>query len=353
METQSNPRVAIRGRHQVVLSVGEATAVLTPEGRVRIGRHSANDLVIDSGSVSRFHAEIRWAGDGRAIVADQSSQNGTFVDEAQVHGTAVLQEGSKLRIAGHKIAFRFEDPEQPAILSEDEAGTKVSIFTQAESSRRGRYETRKHLQTLLLDLEEEAITGVLQVTDDSSEGSLVFANGVIVAARSESLSGLDALERVLHTRSGRYTFSTEFEPIDGQINVSISQYLKTGYWSTLAKTRRWRPARPGAQSQAEAPRELDGFLHGAKELRALLARIERERRTGALWLRMGGVTFVLTISLGRATTLHRNAKRTDITLDEVFSRANSGGKFLLTREPFQAVEGPGVTFSHLLSQVQP
>ncbi len=351
MESESSSRVAIQGRQQVILSAGDATATLTPEGRVRIGRHSANDLVIDSGSVSRFHAEVRWGGDGRAIVADQSSQNGTFVDEAQVHGTAVLHEGSKLRVAGHKIAFRFEDPDQPALLHEEDEA-KVTIFSQPESTRAGRYETRRHLQTLLLDIEEEADTGVLQVKDDSTEGTLVFANGLIVAARSESLSGLDALERVLHTRSGRYTFSTEFEPIDGQISVSIAQYLKTGYWSTLAKTRRWRPTRP-ADAKPAAPRELDGFLHGNQELRALLARIERERRTGALWLRMGGVTFVLTLNLGHATTLHRNAKRTEISLAEVFSRANSGGKFLLTREPFQVVEGPGVSLTALLSEVRP
>ena len=335
----------------MVLSAGDAIATLTPGGRVRIGRHSANDLVIDSGSVSRFHAEIRWAGDGRAIVADQSSQNGTFVNEAQVHGTAVLHEGAKLRVAGHKIAFRFEDPDRPALLHE-EGEAKVTIFSQPESSREGCYETRRHLQTILLDLEEEAETGVLQVKDESSEGTLVFANGMIVAARSESLSGLDALERVLHTRSGRYTFSTEFEPIDGQISVSIAHYLKTGYWSTLAKTRRWRPTRP-AETKQEVPSELDGFLHGSRELRALLARIERERRTGALWLRMGGVTFVLTLNLGQATTLHRNAKRVEIVLDEVFSHANSGGKFLLTREPFQVVEGAGVTITDLLSQVRP
>lgn len=337
----------------MVLSVGDASATLTPQGRVRIGRHAANDLVIDSGSVSRFHAEIRWAGDGRAIVADQSSQNGTFVDEAQVHGTAVLHEGSKLRVAGHKIKFRFEDPDQPALLREDEGENKVTIFSQPASARRGRYETRKQLQTLLLDFEEEAVTGVLQVNDQGSEGTLVFANGVIVAARSESLSGLDALERVLHTRAGRYTFSTEFEPIDGQITVSISQYLKTGYWSTLAKTRRWRPTRANTPAKPETARELDGFLHGTQELRALLARIEREQRTGALWLRLGGVTFVLTLSLGRATTLHRNAKRSEITLSEVFSHANSGGKFLLTREPFQVVDDPGVSLSHLLSEVKP
>lgn len=348
MEIGTNARAAIKGHQHVVLSLGESVATLTPRGRVRIGRHSANDIVIDSSAVSRFHAEIRWAGDGRAIVVDQSSQNGTFVDERQVHGTAVLREGACLRLAEHEISFRFEDPECPALLHE-ESETKVSLFSQSESSRRGRYQTRKQLQNLLLDLEQEEATGVLQVRDDSSEGTLVFAKGLVVAARSESLSGLDALERVLHTRSGHYTYSTEFEPIDGQISVSIAHYLKTGYWSTLAKTRRWRPSRP---EESQTPRELDGFLHGGQELRALLARIEREQRTGALWLRMGGVTFVLTLSLGRATTLHRNAKRTEIALEEVFARANSGGKFLLTREPFQVVESSGVALSDLLEKVR-
>lgn len=354
MDSGNDARVAIQGRQQVVLNTGDASAVLSPEGRVRIGRHSANDLVIDAASVSRFHAEIRWAGDGRAIVADQSSQNGTFVDGAQVHGTAVLHEGSKLRVGGHRISFRFEDPNQPAVLHEEGEAT-VTIFDRPESARKGKYATRKHLQTLLLDLEQEEETGVFQIKDGTNEGTLVFANGVIVAARSESLSGLDALERILHTRAGRYDFSTQFEPIDGQISVSIAQYLKAGYWSTLAKTRRWRPNKSdtGSLKRLESPRELDGFLHGRHELRALLARVEREQRTGALWLRMGGVTYVLTLSLGRATTLHRNAKRVDVCLEEAFSRSNSGGKFLLTREPFQPVDGPGVSISDLLSRVRP
>ncbi|MBI5501621.1 MAG: FHA domain-containing protein [Deltaproteobacteria bacterium] len=51
---------------------------------IRLGRAPDNDVVVDSPSVSRYHAEIRREGDGRVILVDLESQGGTFLKGKRV-----------------------------------------------------------------------------------------------------------------------------------------------------------------------------------------------------------------------------------------------------------------------------
>ena len=50
----------------------------------RIGRGRGNDLVLDDHSVSRLHADIRSADDGRLVLTDLESLNGVFVNDNRV-----------------------------------------------------------------------------------------------------------------------------------------------------------------------------------------------------------------------------------------------------------------------------
>lgn len=65
------------GRWVLKLSYGGETFDVQPEGDARIGRDSANDVVIRSPRASRVHARI-YARDRHFVIVDQSS-NGTFV----------------------------------------------------------------------------------------------------------------------------------------------------------------------------------------------------------------------------------------------------------------------------------
>ena len=95
---------AIR-RFRVVVMSGPAAGRAWHEvaERCSIGSHAANDLVIDDGTVSRFHCELAVAG-GAVRVRDLGSRNGTRVKnvtlaDAMIGGGAVLALGdSDVRI---------------------------------------------------------------------------------------------------------------------------------------------------------------------------------------------------------------------------------------------------------------
>jgi len=74
------------------------------EGRVVIGTHESAQLVLTDGAVSRLHCEL-VAGDGRVLLRDLGSKNGTRVDglaviAAYVHDGAIIDLGrSRLRVS--------------------------------------------------------------------------------------------------------------------------------------------------------------------------------------------------------------------------------------------------------------
>ena len=51
-----------------------------------IGREHDCDLVLDDARVSRHHAQIEVLDDGRVILRDLGSSNGTFVGEERIDG---------------------------------------------------------------------------------------------------------------------------------------------------------------------------------------------------------------------------------------------------------------------------
>jgi hypothetical protein len=70
-----------------------------PLKRSRIGRSPNNDIVISDLEVSKQHAELRRAPDGRYSIIDLGSHGGTYINGARV-GQAELAEGDIVSI-GH------------------------------------------------------------------------------------------------------------------------------------------------------------------------------------------------------------------------------------------------------------
>ena len=87
--------------------------------RFRLGTHKANDLVLDHGSVSRFHLEI-VADEQGYLVKDLGSTNGTFIDGLRVR-EAYLPQRAMLRLGEVTLAFTLtgEQQELPASERED------------------------------------------------------------------------------------------------------------------------------------------------------------------------------------------------------------------------------------------
>ena len=73
---------------------------------ISIGRGNANDLVLNSEKVSRFHAVVRRAGE-HFVLADRGSTNGVEVNSKRIPGDATLVSDDVIQIGDYVL--RFED----------------------------------------------------------------------------------------------------------------------------------------------------------------------------------------------------------------------------------------------------
>jgi serine phosphatase RsbU (regulator of sigma subunit) len=92
------------GDYLVMVEGGEpGRRILLGSAPLTIGRDAARDLVLADSNVSRLHAQVSPQ-QGKVLVEDRNSTNGTFVDGKRVQ-TAVLAEGSLLQVGAHVLRF--------------------------------------------------------------------------------------------------------------------------------------------------------------------------------------------------------------------------------------------------------
>ncbi len=77
---------------------------LTAGRTVTIGRASTNQIVIKDDRCSRYHAEI-FASQGRWVLRDLESRNGTVINGQNVHGDVPLEPGNVIWIANCQLTF--------------------------------------------------------------------------------------------------------------------------------------------------------------------------------------------------------------------------------------------------------
>jgi Mg-chelatase subunit ChlD len=71
-----------------------------------LGRGEDNDIVIPHASVSRSHARLARH-DGSFVLTDLNSTNGSFVNNRQVQGSAVVANGSEVRLGDIRFVLHF------------------------------------------------------------------------------------------------------------------------------------------------------------------------------------------------------------------------------------------------------
>jgi S-DNA-T family DNA segregation ATPase FtsK/SpoIIIE len=79
--------------------------VALPPGRHTIGRSAGSDVCLHDQDVSRRHAMVEVFPDGKAVISDTGSQNGTFVDGVQVTTPTALEDGSVVQIGADKLRW--------------------------------------------------------------------------------------------------------------------------------------------------------------------------------------------------------------------------------------------------------
>ena len=156
---------------KLILKFNEATLqeIALTQPSITIGREPGNDVVIDNLAVSRYHVKI-FQDDGRYILEDLESGNGTFLNEQQVT-KEILQDKDQILVGKHTLVFMSE--EKTASEERKERGVSLAEATvlvnpkiQAERMARG---TGKSSAL------EEQLTGM--------EGSVVLLSGGVEQER--------------------------------------------------------------------------------------------------------------------------------------------------------------------------
>ena len=91
--------------------------------QITIGRNSDCDIILDSETVSRYHATIRAIGDGTYAIKDLGSRNGTFINGKKVKGIAKISLTDKIYIGRHQLSLKGKAKD----LSEELAITAIGI----------------------------------------------------------------------------------------------------------------------------------------------------------------------------------------------------------------------------------
>jgi len=68
------------------------------------GRHPESTIFLDDITVSRRHAELRRGEDGKVVVRDLGSLNGTYVNRERIE-EAVLSAGDEVQIGKFKLVY--------------------------------------------------------------------------------------------------------------------------------------------------------------------------------------------------------------------------------------------------------
>lgn len=209
------------------LRAAGARATLVRGGRVRIGRHATNDLVIDHPTVSRFHARLTWPEELlRPLVEDLGSANGTSLGERGVRRAELTEERATIGIGAVLVRVELE---HPALLPSD-GPLACRLFDQfAESDLEGALGPARTLQDLLLDLERGRRTGTLLLRRPGLEARLTVAAGRVLDARAGETSGMEALREVLQVLDvGSFTLEPDVEPRECSLCVSPRELFAQG-----------------------------------------------------------------------------------------------------------------------------
>src|SRR5579859_6065906 len=109
---------------------------------ITIGRVQGNDLMLPKGNVSKHHARL-LSRDGRFIVTDLKSTNGTYVNGRKTSQATIVREGDKIYIGDFVLRVEAEQPSldahagrpDPAVVrSPAAAAQEASVATPAAPS---------------------------------------------------------------------------------------------------------------------------------------------------------------------------------------------------------------------------
>lgn len=144
-----------------------------------LGRHPSCDIILQSGVVSRRHAQILES-HGTFYIEDLRSRNGTFVNEEMISGRHELQEGDEIRLCDVVLVFLFTSsavvPTSRKVSPDDVANTidvsQSDVFRLTGSLEESQIYRRENLD-FSGDSDFDSSTSIRKVSSFHAEGSLI------------------------------------------------------------------------------------------------------------------------------------------------------------------------------------
>jgi len=217
---------------------GRKPLKLAPGDRLRIGRHSSNEISLNDGQVSRFHAALVWDPDeDRPYVRDNESANGVELDGVVIDERAHLSGGNRVVIGSTTLSLELrEDTSGDFLVADEDDG--LTLFSDKGQELDGALTTGE-IERLLLTLEENERTGTLTVTpwgkEEPDPFSLTFSQGKVMTATGPGVVAEGAIDDLLLVEKGKYHFSRSVEPTEDALDLSIKAFLGGAGVSTKLK----------------------------------------------------------------------------------------------------------------------
>jgi pSer/pThr/pTyr-binding forkhead associated (FHA) protein len=130
-----------------------------------IGRRVNNDIVIHDSTVSREHARVEYS-DGRYLVTDLRSKNGTFVNKALI-ASHWLDHGDILKIGKHHLVFAYDKEELDALGKFDPA--EDGLVIDVEPGKELRRPDESSAETRLPEIEAQPMSTLWFLTGGEGE----------------------------------------------------------------------------------------------------------------------------------------------------------------------------------------
>jgi pilus assembly protein CpaF len=103
------------------------------KNEINVGRVQGNDLMLPKGNVSKHHARLLFR-DGRFIVTDLKSTNGTYVNGRKIAQATIVREGDKIYIGDFVLRLETNGAQAAPILEQTAGGEEESIRTLARDN---------------------------------------------------------------------------------------------------------------------------------------------------------------------------------------------------------------------------
>ncbi|MGO9835612.1 MAG: diguanylate cyclase [Polyangiaceae bacterium] len=134
--TPVKPLLARRAQLTVISGPNTGRAHLLREGETLLGRGKEAHIPLDDAGASRTHARILLTDDGRYLLEDLKSRNGTFVNGTRADGVEQLESGDRIHIGPNvTLSFAILDAQAERITHQLYESSVRDALTRAHNRR--------------------------------------------------------------------------------------------------------------------------------------------------------------------------------------------------------------------------